>query len=155
MRIMHLEKLLFCIWLGVWSGWFAVAQLSPSSVVECPPKYSKSLFRRHDMCVIKGQHSHQDARISAYVYKCMDPRNETLFEYRNILRVITNGDSFKGRFNMYIFTEDDELQNYYSCIAFDRSEGLFVANFTTLLPSDFYLEVNFEQTAGYCHPDVI
>lgn len=47
------------------------------------------------------------------------------------------------------------LQNYYSCIAFDRSEGLFLANFTSALPKDFYLLATFSSAAAYCHPDVI
>ncbi|CAB3362039.1 Hypothetical predicted protein [Cloeon dipterum] len=147
-------KVFVWICLFVLSG-FAAGQLSPSSVAKCGPGFYKKLFRRHDLCVIKAIQG-QGAILSAYIYKCYNPKNTTQFDFRNVIRFITSGSLFKGRFSIYIFTKEDvELQNYHSCIPFDRCEGLFLTNFTTPLPPDFYVESNFENAAGYCHPDVI
>ncbi|XP_065340139.1 uncharacterized protein LOC135939599 [Cloeon dipterum] len=144
------------IWICLFAlSGFAAGQLSPSSVAKCAPGFYKKLFRRHDLCVIKAIQG-QGAILSAYIYKCYNPKNTTQFDFRNVIRFITSGSLFKGRFSIYIFTKEDvELQNYHSCIPFDRCEGLFLTNFTTPLPPDFYVESNFENAAGYCHPDVI
>jgi hypothetical protein len=58
--------------------------------------------------VIEGEEKFQEASITAYTYQCRDSRTQ-LTEFRNVLRVITNGNSFRGRFNMHIFANDDEV----------------------------------------------
>jgi hypothetical protein len=64
--------------------------------------------RQFATCVIEGEEKFQEASITAYTYQCRDSRTQ-LTEFRNVLRVITNGNSFRGRFNMHIFANDDEV----------------------------------------------